>query len=81
MAPAPASCVDLPDFLFTDCLLSWYGVSIFGAIDIGGGYQTQGAPLDRHFTTGASYFVGKMNRSALWSLAPNGLSQSSIGFR
>ncbi len=73
-AAGPATCSDLPDFLITDCQLKWYGVRVLGAVDMGGGYQTHGAPFDQNFTAGASYFIGKANRSALWSLAPNGLS-------
>ena len=33
------------------------------------------------FVTGASYFLQKMNRQGMWGLAPNGMSQSSIGVK
>ncbi len=74
----PPTCGDLPDFLLTDCQLSWYGVKIFGAVDMGGGYQTHGAPYDRNVSKESS-FIGKMNRIPIWTLAPNGLSQSALG--
>jgi hypothetical protein len=45
------------DFFLTDCQLTWYGVRIFGTVDVGGGYQTHGAPFDPFFITGASYFI------------------------
>jgi predicted porin len=60
---------------------TWYGVRFYGTIDVGGGYQTHGAPWDKDFVTGASYFVQKMNRSAMWSLAPNGLGNSNVGIQ
>jgi predicted porin len=76
---APASCSSPQDFFLTACQLAWYGVRFYGTVDIGYGYQTHGAPFDGNFVTGASYFIQKMNRTAMWGLAPNGLSQSNIG--
>src|SRR5215469_12734841 len=77
--PGPTTCTDIQSFFLTDCQLSWYGVRFYGTIDVGFGYQTHGAPLDKFFPTGASYFLQKMNRQAMWGLAPNGLSQSNVG--
>jgi predicted porin len=78
-APGPTTCTNIADFFVTACQLSWYGVRFYGTIDVGGGYQTHGAPWDPKFVTGASYFVQKMNRSAMWTLAPNGLGNSNVG--
>jgi hypothetical protein len=64
----PTTCTSVQDFFLTGCQLTWYGVRMFGAIDVGG-YQTNGAPFDRNFITGASYFLQKMNRTAMWGLA------------
>ena len=77
--PSPATCTSIPDFFLTACQLSWYGVRFYGTIDAGFGHQTHGAPFDPNFVTGASYFLQKMNRTPMWGLAPNGLSQSNIG--
>jgi predicted porin len=79
--PPPASCTSIQDFFVTACQLSWYGVRFYGTIDVGFGYQTHGAPWDPNFTPGASYYLQKMNRSAIWTLAPNGLSQSNVGIQ
>jgi predicted porin len=76
---APPPCTGIPDFFLTACQLSWYGVRFYGTIDVGFGYQTHGAPFDPNFVTEASYFLQKMNRTPMWGLAPNGLSQSNIG--
>jgi predicted porin len=78
---APSVCTNFQDFISTACPLTWYGVTVYGVIDAGVGWQTHGAPWDPQFIAGASYFLQKMNRQALWSLAPNGLSQSALGIR
>jgi predicted porin len=79
--PSPASCGSFYDFFLTDCQLSWYGVRFYGTIDVGYGYQTHGAPWNPFFTPGASYLLQKMNRSPIWTLSPNGLSQSNLGIQ
>jgi hypothetical protein len=67
------ACTSVWSFFVTDCPLSWYGVRLYGTIDAGGGYQTHGAPLDPNYAQGSSYLVQKMNRQAMWTLAPGGL--------
>jgi predicted porin len=79
--PPPAPCASLQGFLLTDCQLNYFGIRFYGTIDVGYGYQTHGAPWDPNFTPGASYLLQKMNRGAIWTLAPNGLSQSNLGFQ
>jgi predicted porin len=80
-APASAVCTSILDFFTTACQLSAYGVRIYGTVDVGGTYQTHGAPVDKFFPTGASYFLQNMNRSAMFGWGPNGLSQSNIGIQ
>jgi predicted porin len=82
--PPPASCYSFAGFLLTDCQLAWYGVRLYGTVDLGGTYQTHGTPFDPNFPTGASYLVGAggtgaTNRTPGFGLGPNGLSQSVIG--
>ncbi len=36
--PPPSACGSLPDFILTACELSWYGVRLYGTVDIGGTY-------------------------------------------
>ena len=80
-ASAPRACMGLEDFVELDCQLTWQGITVYGALDVGGGWQSHGAPFDSRFTTGASYYIQKMNRSAMWAPAPNAMSQSSIGIK
>jgi predicted porin len=82
LAPiAPAACGSVYDFFLTACPLSWYGVTFYGTVDVGGGYQTHGTPFDRNFPTGASYLIAKPSRLAEWGLAPNAMSQSVVGVK
>jgi predicted porin len=79
--PAPATCTTLWGFVTTACPLTWYGVTLYGTVDLGVTYQTHGTPFDPNFPTGASYFLSKPNRNPGFGLAPNGLSQSVIGIK
>ena len=80
-ASAPKMCTGLWDFIEADCQLTWYGITLYGAIDAGFGYQTHGAPFDPRSPPGASYLVQKYSRSARWDIAPNGLTNSFIGIK
>jgi predicted porin len=82
-APAvgPAICTNIVDFFTTACQLAWYGVRFYGTIDVGYGYQTNGAPWNNAYGPGSSYVVGKPNKGAMWLLSPNGLNQSNIGIQ
>ena len=82
VAPSmPATCVGVSQFFVTDCQLSWYGISVYGTVDTGYGYQTHGAPFNGYYPQGASYSIQKMNRQAMWTLAPSGVGASSIGIK
>ena len=80
-ASAAKPCAGLWDFIDTSCQLTWQGITVYGAIDAGVGWQSHGAPLDLRGPPGASYIIQKMNRSPIWSLAPNALSNSTIGIK
>jgi predicted porin len=80
-ATAPKPCISLSDFIATTCQLTWQGITVYGTIDAGGGWQSHGAPFDPQSAAGASYRIRKSNRSSLWGLAPNGLSHSTIGIK
>jgi predicted porin len=80
-AAPPRTCTDPSDFITTNCQLTWHGITLFGIVDMGGGWQSHGAPWDPRSAVGASYLIQKQNRSALWSLAPNALSNSTIGIK
>jgi hypothetical protein len=84
--PPSVACGSVNDFFLTACPLSWYGVTFFGIVDVGGGYETRGTPFDPNHPTGQLYVVGAggtnaTNRTPGFVLAPNALSQSNVGFR
>jgi predicted porin len=80
-ASMPKACTGLWDFIETDCQLTWYGITLYGAIDAGFGWQSHGAPFDPRSPPGASYLVQKYSRSPRWDIAPNGLTNSFIGIK
>src|SRR5258705_8019164 len=80
-ASAPKPCTDGWSFIATNCQLTWQGITVYGAIDAGFGWQSHGAPWDPRSAVGASYLIQKQNRSQLWSLAPNALTNSFIGIK
>src|ERR1700722_12727155 len=57
----PATCTGVPQFFLTDCVLSWYGISIYGTVDTGYGYQTHGAPFNGAYQQGVPYSTQRMN--------------------
>ncbi|MEA3150442.1 MAG: hypothetical protein QOD56_1381, partial [Gammaproteobacteria bacterium] len=77
----PATCTGVSQFFLTDCVLSWYGISVYGTVDTGYGYQTHGAPFNGAYQQGVSYSVQKMSRSAMWERAPSGVGATNIGIR
>ena len=80
-ASAPRTCVGFEDFVETNCQLTWYGITVYGTIDVGGGWMSHGAPWDSRTPPGASYLIQKYGRSSMWTGAPNAMSQSSIGIK
>jgi predicted porin len=80
-ASAPKTCSDPWDFVATNCQLTWHGITVYGTVDMGVGWQSHGAPFDPQSAVGASYLIQKQNRSPMWSLSPNALTNSTIGIK
>ncbi len=64
-----------------DCPLSAYGLTVYGTVDVGGGYETHAAPFNGDAKTGVSELISKVNNHALWQGVPSGLTQSNIGIK
>jgi predicted porin len=64
-----------------DDSLTWHGVTLYGVVDAGFGYDTHGAPFNGQFPPGTLYGVSKMSNRATWTAAPNGMTQSFIGLK
>jgi predicted porin len=76
-----ASCGSLQDFFVTACPLSYYGITVYGTVDMGVGYQTSGTPLNRNIISGIEEVVQKNSNHAQWTFVPGGLSQSNVGVK
>jgi hypothetical protein len=84
--PSSATCGSAYDFFFSACPLTWYGVTVFGTVDMGVNYSTHGTPFDPNHPTGEAYLIGAggtnaPNRLTGFFPGENGLSQSEIGIK
>ncbi|HEX4325794.1 MAG TPA: porin, partial [Burkholderiales bacterium] len=59
--------------------LTWNGVTLYGAIDLGLTYQTHGTPTNQSY--GDSYFISKNSTKGRFLAAPNALSYSYLGLK
>lgn len=73
-AGAAPSCTDPVQFVVSDCALSYYGITVYGTIDIGGGYETHGTPFNHDIITGVEELVQKNSNRPQWLLTPNGMT-------
>jgi Gram-negative porin len=78
---SPAACTSLWDFVSTDCPLSWYGITVYGTVDMGVGWMSHGAAFSDKSVYGQLYLIQKQSNRPQWNIAPNGLSQSNIGIK
>jgi len=78
-APAgPAGCASTHEFFSTDCPLTWHGITLHGAYDIGVGWVSHGLPENGYNYEGESLLNRNGNHSQLL-IAPNNLSQTGLG--
>ena len=84
-AQPPSPCfASLFDFVMAsaeECPLTWYGITLYGTIDVGASYNTHGVPFNGAYPHGVEALISKNSNHALTLLTPNGLSQSSIGVK
>ena len=79
-APAPASCGSVKEFFATDCPLTWYGITLFGAYDIGVGWVSHGLPENAYNYEGEA-LVNRNGNHSQFLIAPNNLSQTGLGIK
>ena len=84
-APAAKACfASVYDFLTSgpdDCPLSWKGVTLYGRLDYGVGYESHGAPFNGNYPNGVNTLIKKNGDQSHVTIAPNGLGQSYIGVK
>jgi predicted porin len=78
--PGPAGCGSFHEFIATDCALTWHGITLYGAYDVGVGWVSHGLPENGYNYEGESLVNRNANSSQLL-IAPNNLSQTSLGIK
>jgi predicted porin len=79
--PILAACANVTEFFTTNCPLTYYGITVYGTVDMGLAYQSWGTPFNRDAPFGLEYLVQKNSNRSQFTIAPNGLSQSFIGIK
>jgi predicted porin len=64
-----------------DCPLTYMGVTVYGQIDVGGGWSQHASRLNPTYNNGVFSVISKTSQGAAFQLVPNGLSQSNIGIK
>ena len=76
----PDPCASGHEFATTDCALSWHGITLYGAYDVGVGYVSHGLPENGYNYEGES-LVNRNGYQHRFLVAPNNLSQTGFGIR
>jgi predicted porin len=79
-APRPAGCTSTQEFLATDCTLTWHGITLYGAYDIGVGWVSHGLAENAYNYEGES-LVNRNGNGSQFLVAQNNLSQTGLGIR
>jgi len=78
--PTPDPCKSGHEFATTDCTLTWHGITVYGAYDIGVGWVSHGLPENGYNYEGAS-LINRNGFQHRFLIAPNNLQQTGLGIR
>ena len=76
----PDACTSGHEFATTDCTLTWHGITLYGAYDVGVGWVSHGLPENGYNYEGES-LVNRNGYQHRFLVAPNNLSQTGLGIR
>src|SRR5580704_7062475 len=76
----PDSCASGHEFSTTDCTLTWHGITLYGAYDVGVGWVSHGLPENATNYEGES-LVNRNGYQHRFVVAPNNLQQTGLGIR
>jgi predicted porin len=76
----PDPCTSGKEFATTDCALTWHGVTLYGAYDIGVGWVSHGLPVNGYNYEGEA-LVNRNGAGSRFLVAPNNLQQTGFGIR
>jgi predicted porin len=62
-----------------DHVLSAYGLTLYGTVDIGVQYDTHGVPASDYYVAGTAAFIRPNDRQPVVAATPSNLTQSEIG--
>src|ERR1017187_3653751 len=71
----PEACASFQDFVATACPLTWHGITLYGAYDVGVGWVSHGLPENGYNYEGES-LINRNGNHSQWLLAPNNLQQT-----
>ena len=76
----PDPCTNGHEFATTDCALTWHGITLYGAYDVGVGWVSHGLPVNGNNYEGEA-LVNRNGSSSRFLVAPNNLQQTGFGVR
>ena len=76
----PDACTSGHEFATTDCTLTWHGITLYGAYDVGVGWVSHGLPENGYNYEGES-LVNRNGYQHRFVVAPNNLQQTGLGVR
>ena len=76
----PDPCTSGHEFATSDCALTWHGITLYGAYDVGAGWVSHGLPENGYNYEGES-LVNRNGYQHRFLVAPNNLSQTGLGVR
>ena len=79
-AAGGSPCGTLREFIDTDCALTWNGITLYGAYDIGVGWVSHGLPENGYNYEGES-LVNRNGNGSRFVIAQNNLSQTGLGLK
>jgi predicted porin len=77
---SPDPCASGHEFATTDCALTWHGITLYGAYDVGIGWVSHGLPENGYNYEGES-LVNRNGYEHRFVVAPNNLQQTGLGIR
>jgi predicted porin len=83
--PATVSCfASLYDYMSAsakDCPLTYMGITLYGQIDVGGGWSQHASKFNPNWNNGVQSVISKTSQGPAFQWVPNGLSQSNVGIK
>jgi predicted porin len=76
----PDPCASGHEFATTDCTLTYHGITLFGAYDVGVGWVSHGLPENGYNYEGES-LINRNGYQSRFLIAPNNLQQTGLGVR